>query len=211
MRWIDINDFYMGININKRKQYCHANQNTKDWERWTSFHIFPIETTNSLTCFLINHCHQNKFQQTLLFYFLFSESFTWIFNYSLWVWYLSLGTNYYFQQRCTCRKKSSANPTHILQAKCGAYQFALPSLMHKFKYLLSPWGIAWSIKTDSTLFTINAISTGFQDLTLYTLQVIFGEHLECFLTHMPQSSPLRIFGICSNIWFSRKKILPCIM
>jgi len=30
MRGININDFYTGININQRIQYCHANQNTKE-------------------------------------------------------------------------------------------------------------------------------------------------------------------------------------
>jgi len=30
MRETNINDFYMGININQRAQYCHANQNTKE-------------------------------------------------------------------------------------------------------------------------------------------------------------------------------------
>jgi len=94
-----INDFYTSININQRIQYCHANQNTKEWERWTPIPIFPIEATNSLTCFAINHCNFNKLQQTLLFYFLFSESFTWLFNCYLWVWYTSLGINYYFWQR----------------------------------------------------------------------------------------------------------------
>jgi len=31
--------------------------------------IFPIETTNSLTCLLINHCHHNKSQQTFIILF----------------------------------------------------------------------------------------------------------------------------------------------
>jgi len=35
-------------------------------------------------------------QQILLFYFLFSESFTWLLNCFFWVRYPSLGTNYYF-------------------------------------------------------------------------------------------------------------------
>ena len=30
MGGINIYDFYTGININKRKQYCHTNQNTKE-------------------------------------------------------------------------------------------------------------------------------------------------------------------------------------
>jgi len=30
MRGIDINDFYTGININQRTQYCYANQNAKE-------------------------------------------------------------------------------------------------------------------------------------------------------------------------------------
>jgi len=30
MREIGINNFYMGININQRTQYCHATQNTKE-------------------------------------------------------------------------------------------------------------------------------------------------------------------------------------
>jgi len=30
MRGININDFYMGIDINQRTQYCHVNQNTKE-------------------------------------------------------------------------------------------------------------------------------------------------------------------------------------
>jgi len=69
MRGIDKNDFYTGININQRIQYCHNNQNTKKWEWWTSIPIFLIEITNSLACFLINHCNHNKFQQTYYFVF----------------------------------------------------------------------------------------------------------------------------------------------
>ena len=57
MRGINTNDFYMGIIINQRTQYCHYNQNTKEWERWSPNPIFTIETRNSLTCFLINHCN----------------------------------------------------------------------------------------------------------------------------------------------------------
>jgi len=87
---------YLGIN--QRTQYCHANQNTKEWERWTPIHIFPIETTNSLTCVLINHCHHNKSQQTLLFFVYLVNLLHWLFNYSLWIRYSSLGTNYYFWQ-----------------------------------------------------------------------------------------------------------------
>jgi len=30
MRGIDIKDFYMGININQRTQYCHANKSTEE-------------------------------------------------------------------------------------------------------------------------------------------------------------------------------------
>jgi len=56
----NINYFYTGININQRTQYYHANKNTKEWERWNSNPIFPIESTNSLNCFLVNHCHYNK-------------------------------------------------------------------------------------------------------------------------------------------------------
>jgi len=33
MRGIDINDFYMSININKNIEYYHANQNTKTVRR----------------------------------------------------------------------------------------------------------------------------------------------------------------------------------
>jgi len=64
MRGININDFYTGININQMTQYCYANKNTKEWERWTPIPIFPIEATNSLTCFLINHCNK-------LYYYVF--------------------------------------------------------------------------------------------------------------------------------------------
>jgi len=54
-------------------------------------------------------------------FFLFSESFTWLFNCSLWVWYPSLGTKYYFWQHdALVIKKSSprvllfsADPTKI--------------------------------------------------------------------------------------------------
>jgi len=70
MREIDINDFYTGININKRAQYCHANQNKKEWERWNSIPIFPFEATDSLTCFLVNSCYHNNSQQTFIILFI---------------------------------------------------------------------------------------------------------------------------------------------
>ena len=58
--------------------------------------IFFQFEQQTLWLFLFNHCNHNKFQQTLLFCFLFSESFTKLFKCSLWVRYPSLVTNYYF-------------------------------------------------------------------------------------------------------------------
>jgi len=101
MREIDINDFYTSININQRTQYCHANQNTKEWERWISIPIFPIEATLWLVFLLIIVIITNL--NKLL---LFCESFTWLFNCSLWVQYPSLRTHYYFWQRGTLAVKS---------------------------------------------------------------------------------------------------------
>ena len=45
MREIDTNDFYTGIKINQTTQYYHANQNTKEWERWShvkSHQVFDV-------------------------------------------------------------------------------------------------------------------------------------------------------------------------
>jgi len=106
MREIDINDFYTDININKMTQFYHANQNTKEWERWDPIPIFLIEETNSLTCFLINHCLYNNFQHTFIILVIFSEYFTWLFNGSLWVRYPSLRTHYYFWKRGALAVKS---------------------------------------------------------------------------------------------------------
>jgi len=49
---ININDFYTGININQRVQYWHANQNTKEWERWNTTPIFQIEAMTLWLVFL---------------------------------------------------------------------------------------------------------------------------------------------------------------
>jgi len=135
MREIDINDFYTSININQMTQYFHSNQNIKEREKWTPIPIFPIAATNSWTCFLFNNCNHKKFQQTLLFCFLFSESFTWLFNCSLWVWYPSLETNYYFWQCAFAVEKSSIFHNYCLPELLLAssdyplllYYFAIPS------------------------------------------------------------------------------------
>jgi len=76
MRGIDINDFYTGININQRTQYSHANQNTKEWERWNPIPITPIEATTLWLVFSLIIASITNPNKLLLFCFIFSESIT---------------------------------------------------------------------------------------------------------------------------------------
>jgi len=83
----------------KRAKYYNVNQNTKDWERWNSIPIFPIETTTLWFVLLLILVITTNSNKLLLFYFMFSEYFNLLFNRSLWIWYSFLGTHYYFWQR----------------------------------------------------------------------------------------------------------------
>jgi len=69
MQRININDFYtVSISIKGHNivmlikiQKCEKDE--------TQSLFFQFEATNSLTCFLINHCHHNKFQHTFIILF----------------------------------------------------------------------------------------------------------------------------------------------
>ena len=56
----------------------------------------------ALFTFLQYHHTQQNFQQTVIYCFLFSEYYTWEFKCSLWVQYLSLGTNWLLLTQYTC-------------------------------------------------------------------------------------------------------------
>ena len=69
----------------------------------------PIESHKSFTFLYLNSCKfiiHNNFSNKLLhiFFFLFSEYYTWEFYCFLWVWYPSSGTNLLFLTRYTCCK-----------------------------------------------------------------------------------------------------------
>jgi len=83
-----------------------TNQNTKEWERWNLIPICPIEATTICLVFLLIIANTTKSNKILLFCFIFSEYFTWLFNCYLWVRYPSLGTHYYFWQRGVLAVKS---------------------------------------------------------------------------------------------------------
>ena len=84
---IDTNDFYTDININQMTQYCHVNQNKiqKSEKDETQSLFFELKQQAFWLVFLLIIATVITLNKILLFYFIFSESFTWLFNYSLWV------------------------------------------------------------------------------------------------------------------------------
>jgi len=52
------------------------NQNTKEWERWNSIPIFPIEATTLYLVFLLMIVITTNSNKLSLFSFIFSEYFT---------------------------------------------------------------------------------------------------------------------------------------
>jgi len=55
MRRIDMNYFYMCINVNQMKCYMFLFiENTDEWEGWTSIRYFPIDSSKSFTLLLFN-------------------------------------------------------------------------------------------------------------------------------------------------------------
>jgi len=124
MRGININDFYTSININQRTQYCHANQNTKEWERWNLIPIFPIEATTLWLIFLLIIVSITNPNKLLLFCF-----------YIKWIFYLIIqlflvGSIFILMYkllllttRCTYRKKSSYLLEYVALNKRGGELF----------------------------------------------------------------------------------------
>jgi len=72
--------------------------------------------TNSYFSLLIIAITTNS-NKVLLFCFIFSEYFTWLFNCSLWVRYPSLGTHYYFWQRSALKVISNEQCGVLLEGK----------------------------------------------------------------------------------------------
>jgi len=134
MREIQVNYFYMRININQRTQYFHANQITKEWERWNPIPIFQFEATNFFTCFLINHFHLKKIQQTFTILF-----------YIMWIFYLNIQLFLVDSisvlsdklllptTRCTCRKIVINTRISCLLGKHWCFMQLDPSHLHPSK------------------------------------------------------------------------------
>ena len=70
-------DFYMCTNINHDEILYIFWKIHNEWEGWTPIPIFPIESILlTLLSLQFLQSYTTNFQQTLLFCFLFSESYT---------------------------------------------------------------------------------------------------------------------------------------
>ena len=106
MREIDINDFYMSININQGHNIVMLIKIQKSEKDETQSLFFQLKQQTFWLVFLLIIIVITNSNKLLLFCFIFSEYFTWLFNCSLWVRYSSLGTHYYFWQRGALAIKS---------------------------------------------------------------------------------------------------------
>jgi len=118
---IDMNKFYMCININQ-DDILYVFENTNKWEGWIP--IFPIDSSKHLLCFyLISYkffIHTN-FQQSFTYCFIFSECYTWDFRIVPCGFDIRPQGQFITSDWYTCRKKIVIYLAHFLYIRSMLY------------------------------------------------------------------------------------------